>query len=99
VHRWCRARSSTYAPDFLDQLEAIGVETPAWDRLTYEAVDDVLCGASIERLDAEYPVRTTDGLRILLTESAPGVPPLRVAFRIEPNGDVCYVAASLRLGP
>lgn len=87
-----------YEAGFQEQIKALGFDVWLWDQ-TAPLIDDVLCGAELERLDQVYPPNAK-GLRLLLSERSRGLPPLRIAFRIDerPNGEevIVYVAVSLR---
>ena len=95
---WKPRRASVYEAGFQEQIKALGFDVWLWDQ-TAPMIDEVLCGAELEHLNHVYPPNTA-GLRLLLSERSKGLPPLRIAFRIDelPNGEdvIVYVAVSLR---
>lgn len=96
---WRARRASAFAPGFDDYLTALdlGIDVHwLWDQAIVE-IEHVLCGASREHLDVVYPPNS-DGLRLMLTQRIRGLPPLRIAFRLDDEDDerVVYVAVSRR---
>lgn len=94
MEAWRPLRASHYGPRFEQSIHTLGFEYEDWDRIA-PLIDDVLCGVSRERLDAEYPVRVGN-LRLYLTPAMRGLPALRVAFELVEDGQICYAEASLR---
>ena len=95
---WTAHRTSWYDDEFLRSLAAVGVRVEDWDTAAPK-IENVLCGCTDTVFEAVFPKRSND-LRLLLTESTPDLPALRIAFSVEQdsagNGRVVYLSGSLR---
>lgn len=97
MNQWTTNRGSRYEPSFHAALQRIGVAIMDWDQVA-PWIEAVLNGASDAKLDAEFPVRSASGQRILLTQPLAHIPPLRIAFKVETHspGTICYCDADRR---
>ena len=94
---WTRRRASAERPTFLDDVVALGTDMVwLWDE-TCAGVEETLCGASRELLDTVYPP-DRNGLRLALTNSFRGFPPVSIAFYLDDDDgeNVVYVSVKLR---
>jgi hypothetical protein len=91
---WSHNRGCGEDPSFESSCEAFGLDVEAWDDLSI-GIQSALCGASDEKLEAEYPMRA-DRLRLYITVAARGLPSLRVAFRVAEDGKIWFVSISGR---
>lgn len=78
----------------LESLRALGIPVEDFDDFI-PAIDNDLCGATDEALDAVYPPNDRD-VRMLLTDPFRNVPALRLAFKVEASRHVAYLGADLR---
>jgi hypothetical protein len=85
VDRWEPRRASTHSHEFLARLEQLGIDVQAADNVL-EHVERVLLGADLNLLEEAYS-EDEAGRRMLLTNEAPGVPALRIAFMIDRDGN------------
>jgi hypothetical protein len=94
---WEALRDSREDAGFLDSLTACPVDLAVWDGVR-PGIETVLCGCTPGKMDLLFPP-TFSGLRLALTVPALGLPGLRIAFRLESNGNgdaLVYVRAALR---
>lgn len=88
---WPALRAPTWAADFQDQLEALGLDFERFDE-AWESVRLVVEGASLEKLDELYPEAFSGtGLRLITTDAFPGVPALVVLVQV--TASVCDIVA------
>lgn len=82
MQEWKPFRGCIQEDAFLQDAEAYGIPIQALDEVMRTDIEDVLCGASDEKLDIVYPVLVPPDKRLLLTNRRGEVPGLRVAWRI-----------------
>lgn len=97
MEQWPNLRGFIHDNQFVSDATALGISPELLDDMVSHDVEQVLRGMDNERLDDIYPCRNAD-LRLLLTEARPGVPPLRIAFRIahEDSGKIQLCRCGLR---
>jgi hypothetical protein len=96
VEDWQPKRASTHSPEFLSALSNLGIKIEDADNVI-SRVEATLLGADLNRLEDVYPPDDR-GRRLVLTEAAPGVPALRLAFLIDMSDEeqVVFLAAAIR---
>lgn len=82
MQEWKLYRGCIQEDAFLQDAEAYGIPIRELDEVMRTDIEEVLCGASDELLDAAYPIWVPPDKRLLLTNRRGAVPPLRVAWRI-----------------
>ena len=96
MQNWEVNRGSAEHPSFQPSLRNLGINEREWDELSPH-VDQVLCGASDDKLDAEFPP-SPKGSRMIFTSPYRALPALRIGFRVDQddNGKIVYVVADAR---
>jgi hypothetical protein len=74
-------RASAITEGFDASMKALGIDARTGDSV-WQEIDEVLLGADLALLEANFPPDPA-GRRLALTNAAPGLPALRVAFRID----------------
>ena len=92
MESWKPLRGTIYEPEFDAHIAGIGVGYERFDDV-WEGIQEVFAGATLEKLDEVYPEYVAgSGMRLVLTEAAPGVPPLRVIVRFpHPEDDKVHL--------
>lgn len=91
---WEAQRSSREAPGFDLQIASCGLDQKQVDAILPD-IEEVLCGVDLDKLDAAYP-QDKNGFRLLLTDPVLDVPALRIAFCLDTDGAIYYLAIALR---
>lgn len=98
MQAWGPLRGCIHEPQFLADAAAIGITAEALDEIIRVDVEDVLCGATLEKLNEVYPVLAAPDLRLVFTNQRGSTPALRIAWRIatEDFGKVDLLRCAVR---
>lgn len=82
MESWSPLRDCIQDHEFVQDAVSLGISQQDLDEHVRAQLEQVLCGATLEAVDAVYPILVGPDFRMAMTTNSVGVPALRVAFRI-----------------